>query len=211
MSAFRFLMVGDSVTVGAPFSGVTSTTSYVHLLREQLGPEHDVVASALDGVDSGYALKRFDRMVTAHHPDIVVVMLGLNDAQPPGGRSGTAPEEYRENLTRLANRIREIDAKPILATPTPRLKQTTGGWAEIMREYVETVRRVADENHLNCINVYDRFRENDRWETLIPDGVHPGPTGHRIIAGAFVQALAPWFSRQSRVEDPALLSAGCLS
>src|SRR5579871_6704467 len=102
-SPIRIVVLGDSVTSGADFSGVTPGTSYIELLRRRFAHSMavEVIPSALEGVDTGYALKRFDRMVATHRPDLVFVMLGLNDARPAGGRPAASPREYRENLLKL--------------------------------------------------------------------------------------------------------------
>src|SRR5688572_20778537 len=109
----RLLFVGDSVTAGY---GLVPSLAYPHLVAARLadrGLAVDVVVDALDGADSAYVLKRFDRMVTSHDPDWVVVALGLNDARPPksalaptGGaqvgatqpRSSRAPAEFAANI-----------------------------------------------------------------------------------------------------------------
>lgn len=189
----RIVVLGDSVTAGTDFCGVTNGNSYIALLQHRLAstPAVEVIPSALEGVDTGYALRRFDRMVTTHRPDLVFVMLGLNDARPAGGRAAASPEEYRENLLKLTNRILALDAKPVLSTPTPRLdvRPEPENGHDIMQSYVRVVRDVADDHHLSWIDVYSRFLAQRDVQSLIPDGVHPGPRGHAIIADAFAETM----------------------
>jgi lysophospholipase L1-like esterase len=190
------LLLGDSVTVGTGFSGVDEGTCYVTLLDRCLR-EAEVDArltpSALDGVDSGYALRRFDRMVARFAPDIVGIVLGLNDAKPPGNRVGCSPERFAQNLSQLVERCLEIDASPVLSTPTPRTDCpfADGRAGAIMAPYAECVRRIADSYHLPVVELYDRFMACDELESLLPDGLHPGPAGHRILAQQFARTLIP--------------------
>src|SRR5262245_14206685 len=56
--ALRIVALGDSVTAGSPFSGVTPETCFVPLSRQRLaaaGMDLEWLASALDGVDAAYA------------------------------------------------------------------------------------------------------------------------------------------------------------
>jgi len=190
------MILGDSVTVGAGFSGVSRDNSYVSLLRRQFtraGVQAELKPSALDGVDTDYALKRFDRMVGRERPDVLVIALGLNDARPPGGRVECPPDRYKENLCRLAEKAMEIDARPVLCTPSPRLdvsRDGQPGW-QAMAPYAEKVRSVADTYHLPWIDLYEEFVAREDLDDLLPDRLHPGPVGHRMIARLFARTLIP--------------------
>lgn len=188
------VVLGDSVTQGAGFSGVTESTCFVSLLRNELdeaGLNVRLTTSALDGVDTGYALKRFDRMVARLRPDLLVVALGLNDARPSGDRTGCHPDRYARNLSQLTERALEIDVRPILATPSPRLdvRNRQPGWT--MQPYAESARRVAEHYNLPVIDVFHRFAALRNLDALIPDRLHPGPEGHRLIADQFARTLLP--------------------
>jgi len=189
------VVLGDSVTQGAGFSGVTESTCYVSLLRSELaeaGLAARLTASALHGVDTQYALKRFDRMVGRLRPDVLIVALGLNDALPPGGRGTCHPDHYARNLSQLTERALEIDARPILSTPSPRLDTASSESASrTMQPYAERAREVAEHYRLPLIEVYGRLIEQRDLDRLLPDRLHPGPAGHRLIADQFARTLVP--------------------
>lgn len=193
----KLLLLGDSVTVGAGFSGVDDETCYVSLLRSELqdaGAHLTIRASALDGADTGYALRRFDRMVARQSPDVIVISLGLNDARPPGARSRISPERYGENLEQLTEKSLAIDVRPILCTPPPRLDVCENGqpaW-KTMRPYAQAARGVADKYNLPLIELYDEFVSREDLESLLPDRLHPGRAGHQIIARQFARTLVPF-------------------
>ncbi len=190
------LILGDSVTVGAGFSGVEESTAYVSLLQntfDDSGIGARLDRSAIDGVDTSYALRRFNRMVGRRQPNIVVVALGLNDAQPPGGRSGSDPIQYRENLCRIAEKVLALDANPVFATPSPRIdvEHRDGPAWRTMEPYAEQARDVAGQFGAPTIELYDRFIARRDLDGLLPDRLHPGPEGHRLIADAFAETLVP--------------------
>lgn len=193
----ELLLLGDSVTVGAGFSGVDDESCYVSLLKSELqsaGASLNVRASALDGADTGYALRRFDRMVARMSPDVIVISLGLNDAHPPGCRTRNSPSRYAENLERLTEKSLAIDVRPILCTPPPRLDVCEDGQParETMRPYAQAARSVADKYNLPLIELYDEFVSRHDLEALLPDRLHPGRTGHQIIARQFARTLVPF-------------------
>ena len=204
----ELLLVGDSVTVGSGFSGVDDVTCYVSLLRaefEAAGVDMQLQSSALDGADTAYVLRRFDRMVARMCPDVLVISLGLNDACPPGRRRRNTPAEYTANLERLTERAFGIDVRPILCTPPPRLDVCRDGqpaW-KTMQPYAEGARQVADRYHLPLIELYDEFVARDDLASLLPDRLHPGRVGHRIIARQFARTLLPLCAGRSMPAVPA--------
>ena len=193
----HLLLLGDSVTVGAGFSGVDDESCYVALLKTELrsaGAQMNIRASALDGADTGYVLRRFDRMVARLSPDVIVISLGLNDARPPGSRIRNSPARYADNLQRLAEKSLAIDVRPILCTPPPRLDVSEYGqpaW-KMMRPYAEAVRTVAEKYNLPLIELYDEFVSRQDLESLLPDRLHPGRAGHQLIARQFARTLVPF-------------------
>jgi len=202
----QLLLLGDSVTVGTGFSGVDDESCYVTLLQAELrcaGAGINIQASALDGADTGYVLRRFDRMVTRRSPDVIVISLGLNDAHPPGQRARNSPERYAANLERLIEKSLEIDVRPILCTPPPRLdvfEDNQPAW-KMMHPYAEAVRGVAEEYSLPLIELYDEFVSREDLESLLPDRLHPSRKGHQIIARQFARTLVP-FCTGHELETP---------
>jgi lysophospholipase L1-like esterase len=207
----RLLFVGDSVTAGFGLvpAGSFSPAAYPQLVAARLaerGLEVDVVVDALDGADSAYVLKRFDRMVTAHDPDWVVVALGLNDARPPKNaagplsgavRSARSPAEFAGNLLAIVDRLLSIGARPVLQTPTPRF-DTAGGSTDrggLMAPYVAAVRDLAAQLRLPLIDVYQPLLAEPDLADLIPDGVHAGKQGHALIADVVTEELLALLGR----------------
>lgn len=213
----RLVVLGDSVTAGAGFSGVDEATCYISILKGLLHAasiDSHLTCSALDGVDTRYALRRFDQMVGRHDPDVVVVALGLNDARPAGGRPACAPARFAENLSQLVDRSLELGAHPILSTPPPRVDARTesDGIRGIMGPYADCVRQVAESYHLSLIDVYAAFIGHNDLASLIPDRLHPGPDGHRIIARQFATTLIPICRRQaSGMPERSTIPAGGLA
>ena len=188
----RLLFVGDSVTAGFR---LVDGTAYPHLAADRLadrGLAVDVLVDALDGADTGYVLRRFDRMVTSHDPDFVVVALGLNDARPPQGRTPVPVERFRSNLAALVDRVLSLGARCAVQTPTPRFDEPVAAASttrDCMSPYVAAVRETARALRLPLIDVYPVLLSEPRLETLVPDGVHPTAAGHELLADVVTEEL----------------------
>jgi lysophospholipase L1-like esterase len=61
-----------------------------------------------------------------------------------------------------------------------------------MRPYAQAARSVADKYNLPLIELYDEFISRHDLEALLPDRLHPGRTGHQIIARQFARTLVPF-------------------
>lgn len=205
MQRMRVVFLGDSVTAGFGLDEHAGAMNFVQLLSARLADQSsppELLASAWDGVDTSYALKRFDRMVTALDPDWVVVLLGLNDALPSGARPGTSPAEYRANLLALVDRILALGARPVLVAPSPRFRLSddirpsderpsdeSGEPLEIMGPYVAALRSVAEAGEFPWVDLHGSFLTSATVRELIPDGVHPSADGHALIADILAAEL----------------------
>ena len=193
----ELLLLGDSVTVGTGFSGVDDESCYVALLKTELrcaGARMNIRSSALDGADTGYALRRFDRMVARLSPDVIVISLGLNDARPPGTRSRNSPAGYAGNLERLNGEIarNRCSTDSVYASSPPgRFRRRTasleddaplcGSRSWCRRKY-----------NLPLIELFDEFVSRQDLDSLLPDRLHPGRAGHELIARQFARTLVPF-------------------
>lgn len=196
-SCTRLLFVGDSVTAGFR---LVDAPAYPRLAAERLADRRlpvEVAVDALDGADTGYVLRRFDRMVTAHDPDVVVVALGLNDARPPEQRTPTSPERFAANLAAIVDRVATLGARCVLLTPNPRFDEPTGRASsashDCMGPYVAAVRETAHRFRLPLVDAHQALLTEHRLEELIPDGVHPSAEGHELLADAVAEELLALF------------------
>lgn len=196
------IVLGDSVTAG--FGLADAERAFPRRLERLLRQSHigvEVIASALDGIDTGYAVRRFARMVSVHNPQWVVVLLGLNDARPAGARTPATPAEYHANILMLIDRIVSLGATPIVASPTPRFdaqlessflqgaSRATIDHGNMMQPYVDASNLAADRCQVAWIDLHRQFLASGELSHLVPDGVHPNAAGHGLIAEILCEEL----------------------
>ncbi len=124
----RLLILGDSITLGVAQLGGERITahvemSYVDILRREL-PQLVIHIDADIHRTTADALPRLEPLLERYHPNLVLVMLGGNDADLywkrfviSAGRimrHRVAVEQFTVNLQQIVARVRAAGATPIL-------------------------------------------------------------------------------------------------
>ena len=184
----RIACIGDSLTWGFTLPD-SRRQSYPALLQELLGTDYEVRnfgcngASVRRDADLPYVETLVYGESRAWNPDIVLLMLGSNDATPWDWDVAA----FRFDYERLVTSYRELPTQPrvILIAPIRMFRVmgcTFGGLSpETLEDGVRPViREVAGECGLPCIDLVDLF--TDAWYCY--DGVHPNVEGTRLMAEA---------------------------
>jgi acyl-CoA thioesterase-1 len=176
------LFFGDSLTVGY---GIDPAYTFPSLIQEKIranGWNFQVLSAGVSGETTAGGLRRLD-WVLQRPVDVFVLELGAND-----GLRGQPVENARDNLQAIIDRVR---------SKYPRVRIVLAGMqmpASLGREYTARFRAIfpelAQKNNIALIpflleGVGGVSRLN------LPDGLHPTPEGHKIIAENVWQVLEP--------------------
>lgn len=187
--------VGDSITYG---HGTTHwpDNNYPTKLQGMLGEKYHVNNYGV----SGYAVQdTADRpyQTLAHYQesldydaDVVVFMMGTNDAKP---ENWIDREHFKEDLLAILESYG--DARIILCTPASAffLKGQTEGTTShdimplVVAEIGEVCREVAWEEGIALLDIHRFTAEHPEW--FAKDGVHPGDEGAAAIAQEVAAAV----------------------
>lgn len=159
--------------------------------------------AGVGGATAWDALARFDRDVAAYQPKYVTVLLGMND-----GRYQSYNEKiwqtYHNDMSTLIERLVDINAVPVLITPTmydsraalARKKKPAENYNSVLAYYGTWLREVAVNQGFGFVDMWGPLnnltldqRKTEPDFTLIPDSVHPGPAGQLVMAFAIIQDL----------------------
>jgi lysophospholipase L1-like esterase len=144
-----------------------------------------LVKAGVGGDDTPRALNRFEADVLAHKPDVVVIMLGVNDENRRGRGNSVPVTDYEKNLSAMAQEAHGAGAAVIIMTTSMKnLKwsSTVGN----LNEYAAAARAAAAAR--KCCLV-DNFKA---WENIGKRGLnymvllgtclnHPIDRGHQIF------------------------------
>jgi acyl-CoA thioesterase-1 len=196
-----WVMTGDSITHGAKWLG--NERSYPELIQERvrwsLKRRRDLfVNSGISGERTTGLLADFDWRVLHFKPDIVSIMIGMNNAVlGPDGR-----KPFEADLREMIRQVRAAGAIPILhrtnpidlETPRPAGSDNASAVARAdVPAYNEIIATVARELDVILVDHWTH------WQTAKPtpadlrawlaDPIHPNGAGHRQFSIEFFRTI----------------------
>ena len=180
----RVACVGDSITGG---------TEYPADLWMLLGSANYTVGNfgvggstaALDSWNPYINNSAFQE-AKEFQPNIVIIMLGTNDANPLIRRSNGS---FVNDYIQLVEEFQALSSKPkiYLVKPPPIFCNGTTPSAEYFRDNViPTIEQVANQMDLQIIDVYSALVN---YSEFFRDGIHPDEQGAILIANEIYKAL----------------------
>lgn len=196
--AIDIALLGDSITAGG--SGV----NYGVFLEDMLGEGYQVVNY---GVGGACLTQRCQHAIwntwalpalLNTEPQIVVVMLGTNDA---GGTSDEVFADYETDLIAMVESLQCIDPQPqvILASPPPMVALSQQADDRIANAIIPAIERIAETYDLRVIDVYNLV---DDYPANYPDELHPNEDGHKTLAVIFYDVL-----KDVSIPEPPMIGA----
>jgi lysophospholipase L1-like esterase len=192
----KLLFIGDSITdCGRREDPEAIGTGYVRRVRDWLRAADPanapiVINQGISGNKVTDLQKRWQRDVIDHAPDIVSLLIGINDVWHglAPDRSGVDIETflrtYRQILMEL--RARCPACRLVLCEPSVISPPAPAEGNQKLAAYVRAVNDLAADFVADAVvKLHEEFRSAERtrpdiaWTT---DGVHPTSTGHALIA-----------------------------
>lgn len=176
------LFYGDSLTAGY---GVDPDEAYPALLQKKIdaaGLSWKVVNAGLSGETTAGGLRRLD-WILRQPVDVFVIELGGND-----GLRGIEPEVTRANLQTMIERIRAKHPRVTIVLAGMQIPTNMGSdyaraFAQIYPSLAESAQAVLIPFLLENVGGIP--------ELNLPDGIHPTPAGHRIVAETVWKTIKP--------------------
>jgi len=200
--------VGDSITFGGD---VAETDSYPSQLQDKLGDAYTVLNFGHSGatVNSHGDLPYIDQpeytQALASQPDIVILMMGTNDARTPND-TPDLESTFESDYQSLAKSFADLPSHPVVYLVTPIRAVLDNEAQEALMESLirPAIREVASRLGLPLIELESILGDNTDFYQ--PDGIHPTKAGYAVMSAAFVSALTA--GRQSGLVIPGQQSPG---
>jgi len=185
----RVACVGDSITYGHGIKN-WAKNNYPAVLQKELKDEYHVNNFGVSGfcvqddADKPYTSLDQYQASLDYDPDIVVFMMGSNDAKPYNWKS---PGAFRSELEEILQTYEDAGAKIYLCTPATAFfideESITETSFHIQPSVVEIiaalVRGVATEHEYELIDINNFTENHPEW---FDDGIHPNNEGAKEIA-----------------------------
>lgn len=186
----RIVCIGDSITGVYYHSG--GRRAYPELLQlalKQLYPQAQITVrnAGISGDTTTGGLKRLERDVLAHKPQLVTIMFGMNDLVK------TPVDVFKKNLREMIARCRTSGAEVVLCTQNS-VVETEPRPSARLAEFTQSIRDVAKEESLvvaDCFAAFEAVHTADalEWNLLLSDAIHPNMAGHKLFAETLAQAI----------------------
>jgi len=203
----KLLMTGDSITDAgrkAVREGNPDALGqgYVQMVSALIGatqPKTPVrmVNTGISGNTARDLSKRWQTDVLDHAPDWLSIMIGTNDVwrqfdYPLQTELHVLPEEYTTLLSNLIEQARPKVRGLVLMTPFFIEPNKADPMRARMDQYGSIVKTIAEKYDAIFVDTqaaFDLATQSTHPFTLARDRVHPTPTGHMILALAFLRAV----------------------
>jgi lysophospholipase L1-like esterase len=178
--AKRYVAYGDSITQG--WAATNATHSYAFLLARARG---------LDLVNLGFGSRRATdsdgRMIADQRPDVVTVLIGVNDWWHK-----VPLETFRAQYAGMVAAIRRAspDIPVYLITPLPVVLASWGPIADL-EKYRQEIREVVKKSYDAKLFLVEGPDLIPAEEANFQDGLHPNNQGFQIMAARLAERISP--------------------
>jgi lysophospholipase L1-like esterase len=182
----RVACVGDSIT---EYSGYTAK------LQEKLGSNYVVgnfgVSGSTVSLDGKIAYMKQQAFLKAEHfePELVVIMLGTNDANCEIANDTDITSDYMQ----LIDAFKQLNSNPdIIVVNSPPIYSDYSGYNNtfLTTNVIPTIDNVANNLNLTTVDMYSVMNN----ATYFKDGIHPNDEGAGIIANTIYDAVVNYYS-----------------
>jgi len=200
----RVVFYGDSITEQRLYTTYAETYVVTRFPKLNVSFVHSGVGG--DRVTGGWAGPidlRLARDVLAYKPTVMTIMLGMND----GSYRAFDPEIFKTYSTGYQHILDSVKSalpgvRLTLIQPSPyddvtRPASFEGGYNAVLVRYGQFVRELTQKEKLNVADLNKsvvaalekaKATDSETAKKIIADRVHPGPSGHLLMAEALLKA-----------------------
>jgi lysophospholipase L1-like esterase len=200
----RVVFYGDSITEQRLYTTFTETFAVTRFPKRHFTFVHSGWGGdRVTGGGGGRISRRLERDVFAYKPNVVTIMLGMNDASYRAFDEKifqTYANGYRHILEELKGTLPGVRITVILPSPyddVTRKPNFEGGYNAVLVKYGEFLKQLASEMHTavadlntSVVEATESAYKTDpkHAEHLNFDRIHPGPGGQLLMAAALLKA-----------------------
>lgn len=180
LNAKTVLFLGDSLTEG---HDLAREDAFPAVLEKELKPKHPtlkIINGGVSGATSASGLKRLNWYVKAK-PDIIVLALGAND-----GLRGFDLKETQKNLVSIIEQAQREKIQIVMVG----MKMPVNYGEPYRSNFEKLFPELAKKYQLPLIPfLLEGVGGNPKLNN--PDGIHPNPEGHKVLAKTVRKVLEP--------------------
>jgi lysophospholipase L1-like esterase len=199
LSVFKLLNIhvtnvqAKPILIACVGDSITEVTSYTNYLEHMLGTNYSIGNFGASGSTISlstykpYMLQPEFQDAKIFEPDVVVIMLGTNDAHLDMELSHDA---FESDYALLIDSFQNLDSTPeVLIVKSPPVYNNNLGISPTLfsQNVIPSIIDVANSQSLEVVDVFDMFGNHSDY---MIDGVHPNDAGAMLIASAVFDVIA---------------------
>lgn len=194
------LFTGDSITDCGRRDAATAPlgTGYVRMIADELAVTGDptIINTGIGGNRAADLESRWQFDVLDHRPDVLTIMIGINDTwRRYDSNYPTSAETFEQHYRDILIRSRaKLPGQIVLFEPfLVEVTDAQRAWREDLGPKIDVVRALADEFDTELIPtdaLMTTAAEDLGASAVAGDGVHPTDAGHRVLADAWLERVA---------------------
>ncbi len=198
----RIVAFGNSITAERKTIREVFAQRLPDLLKSA-GIDAVVINSGVGGSHSGrvidnkptarisHAQNRFQQQVLDHHPDLVIIGFGANDAyidtKKEGDPSRISLEQFRSNMSYMIETLQAAGVRVLLMATNGYRPENRDFLHDRLLLYIAEVEKMAKKYRTGFVNnqaTFEKFEQagGPSASVLFEDYLHPNDEGHRLIA-----------------------------
>lgn len=196
----KVIFFGDSITeLGVKDNGYITVLSQ-YLKTKNMNQNFELIGSGIGGNKVYDLFFRLEKDVLTHHPDIVVLWIGVNDVWHKSTfGTGTDIDKFESMYEGIIERLSSKGIKVFCCTPACIGEKTDHSNSQDgdLNEYSKIIRKVAENQKVGLIDFRKVFlaynlthnHQNKSKGILTYDGVHLNDIGNELVANLIFQTV----------------------
>lgn len=172
------LFLGDSLTEGYQLQKEEAYPFLIEKILKKKNPKAKTINGGVSGATTASGVKRLDWYLKVN-PEIMVLALGAND-----GLRGLKISETEKNLSLVIEKAKGRGIKVILAG----MKMPTNYGEPYRTHFEKLFPKLAKKYQLKLVP-FLLEGVGGKAHLNLPDGIHPNPKGHEIMAQTVLKVL----------------------
>lgn len=167
-----------------------------HIMAANPDVEFEFINQGISGNRTSQLFDRFYKDALAFEPDIISILIGINDIwhRYDGNKVATTDAQLELNYRSILELIRrESNAKIVMIAPFLLDKEPYAGMRDDLARVLPIVRRLADEFADVFVPLDKHFEEALKTQPeplyFSADGVHPNENGRAFIGKVYADAI----------------------
>lgn len=175
------MFIGDSITKGTNYGHVTTQDTFAYKIGAANGyASNEIINRGVSSDTSGGLLNRLSLELLSYSPQVVVVMIGIND-----WANGVTVEQYKDNIHSIFQQLASGNIKVVGMTSNLQ----RGGTTDILsfQPYLQEFENEARSFNIPIVDLYREIADcylyytTEQFYALYVDNVHLTATGHQFV------------------------------